>query len=328
MLVRTAPVGASYVDFGSVNILIALGIATIKATVVALMFMHLRWDHKFHAIIFSFSLIFLAIFIAFTMYDTETRGRTDMTQADRSANVKAPFKGVAIDGKRRSARTVRPVPDKASAAPARRPALAANTSPSPFPNTSAAPRREGTSRPPPSSGETDLANFASRTRVWSFTRPPSSIPADLDGVTRSMTKKPPRSGPPRRGRRRRPARARSAAVSGPSRRDGRPAVIFAPSRGPPPLAAVGEKRERATRPVGVEKPATAARAGGSTSAEPGGSTRRSCRRSPIHTCSDDSTGSLAATEASATQLPHPRRLGRWPRQRAVACGDTAAASVD
>lgn len=100
LLVLTAiTVGASYVDFGSVNILIALGIATIKATVVAMMFMHLRWDHKFHAIIFSFSLIFLAIFIAFTMYDTETRGRTDKTQADRSANVKAPFKGGVIDGK-------------------------------------------------------------------------------------------------------------------------------------------------------------------------------------------------------------------------------------
>lgn len=100
LLILTAlTVGASYVNFGSANILIALLIATIKATIVALMFMHLRWDHKFHSIIFSFSLIFLGIFIAFTMYDTETRGRTDMVQKDRSANVRAPFKGATLDDK-------------------------------------------------------------------------------------------------------------------------------------------------------------------------------------------------------------------------------------
>ncbi len=86
-------VGASYVDFGSWNILIALLIATVKATIVAMMFMHLRWDHKFHAIVFSFSLVFLAVFIAFTMYDTETRGRADKPQADRPVEVNRPFIG-------------------------------------------------------------------------------------------------------------------------------------------------------------------------------------------------------------------------------------------
>jgi cytochrome c oxidase subunit 4 len=93
LVIATAiTVGASYVNFGSWNILIALGIATVKATVVGLMFMHLRWDHKFHSIVFGFSLIFLAIFIAFTMYDTETRGRTDPKEGDRPAVVTTPFK--------------------------------------------------------------------------------------------------------------------------------------------------------------------------------------------------------------------------------------------
>jgi cytochrome c oxidase subunit 4 len=91
MVLTVITVAASYADFGSWNILIALGIATIKATVVAMMFMHLRYDHKFHAIIFSLSLVFLAIFIAFTMYDTETRGRTDLVQKDRPVDVRAPF---------------------------------------------------------------------------------------------------------------------------------------------------------------------------------------------------------------------------------------------
>lgn len=98
MVLTIVTVAASYVDVGSANILIALGIATIKATTVAAMFMHLRWDHKFHAIVFSFSLIFLAIFIVFTMYDTETRGRTDVVQKDRPLDVTRPFAGGGVVG--------------------------------------------------------------------------------------------------------------------------------------------------------------------------------------------------------------------------------------
>jgi cytochrome c oxidase subunit IV len=86
-------VAASYFNFGTWNVVIALVIATTKATIVAAIFMHLRYDLKFHAIIFSFSLIFLGVFIAFTMYDTETRGRTDATEADRPVNVQTPFAG-------------------------------------------------------------------------------------------------------------------------------------------------------------------------------------------------------------------------------------------
>ena len=44
-------VGASYIDFGEGNVAIALFIATIKATVVALFFMHLRHDRPVNAII-------------------------------------------------------------------------------------------------------------------------------------------------------------------------------------------------------------------------------------------------------------------------------------
>src|SRR5262249_59384331 len=84
---------ASYYNFGAGNFIIAILIATTKACVVAAMFMHLRYDRKFHAIIFSFSLIFLGIFIMFTMYDTETRGKTDAVEHDRPVEVTAPFKG-------------------------------------------------------------------------------------------------------------------------------------------------------------------------------------------------------------------------------------------
>ncbi len=94
LLVLTAvTVGVSYLDLGTWNIVVALAVATVKATLVAALFMHLLWDLKFHAIIFSFSLIFLGVFIFFTMYDTETRGRTDAVEAERPVDISTPFSG-------------------------------------------------------------------------------------------------------------------------------------------------------------------------------------------------------------------------------------------
>ncbi len=94
LLVLTAvTVGASYVDFGAANLWIALLIASAKAATVALVFMHLYWDHKFHAVIFGVSLVFLAIFIIFTLFDTQSRGRADGIEGERPADIRAPFAG-------------------------------------------------------------------------------------------------------------------------------------------------------------------------------------------------------------------------------------------
>ena len=68
-------VGAAFVNFGSstVNVVIALGIATCKATLVALIFMHLRHDKPVNAVIFTSSLFFLAVFLGFCLIDSESR---------------------------------------------------------------------------------------------------------------------------------------------------------------------------------------------------------------------------------------------------------------
>jgi cytochrome c oxidase subunit IV len=93
LLVLTAvTVGVSYFHFGAFNLIIAMAVATLKATVVAAIFMHLFWDHKFHALIFASSLVFLGIFIWFTMYDTNHRGQNDAFQKERPADVANPFK--------------------------------------------------------------------------------------------------------------------------------------------------------------------------------------------------------------------------------------------
>lgn len=65
-------VQASYIDFGSMNTVVALIIATIKASLVALFFMHLRHD-KFNAVIFVGGLLFLSIFLIWTLFDLSTR---------------------------------------------------------------------------------------------------------------------------------------------------------------------------------------------------------------------------------------------------------------
>lgn len=63
-------VAATWIDLGVWNLWLALGIATVKATLVALYFMHLRYDHPFHAVVFVAALLFLGVFIALTLLDT------------------------------------------------------------------------------------------------------------------------------------------------------------------------------------------------------------------------------------------------------------------
>src|SRR5512140_3253729 len=68
-------VTASYVDFGSpaVNVVIALAIASIKASLVALYFMHLRYDKPFLSVIFVGGLFFLGLLLMLTMIDVGSR---------------------------------------------------------------------------------------------------------------------------------------------------------------------------------------------------------------------------------------------------------------
>jgi cytochrome c oxidase subunit 4 len=105
LLILTAiTVGASYIQFGSMNVVIALTIATIKATLVALFFMHLRHDKPVNAVIACAGFLFLGLFLLFTFLDVDTR---DPLQP---VNLKAPAPAVAAPA------------DGASAAPAAAPA--------------------------------------------------------------------------------------------------------------------------------------------------------------------------------------------------------------
>ena len=68
-------VGASYITFESsaANVVIALFIASIKATLVALFFMHLKFEKPVNGIIAMSGFLFLGIFLMFCLIDLNTR---------------------------------------------------------------------------------------------------------------------------------------------------------------------------------------------------------------------------------------------------------------
>jgi len=63
-------VAVAYLELGKLNIWAAMIIAVIKASLVVLYFMHLKYDNLFNGVVLITALIFVALFIAVTMMDT------------------------------------------------------------------------------------------------------------------------------------------------------------------------------------------------------------------------------------------------------------------
>ena len=63
-------VAATWLDLGAGNLWLALAIATVKGTLVALFFMHLRWDRPVNAVIFIGTLFFVLLFVGIALTDT------------------------------------------------------------------------------------------------------------------------------------------------------------------------------------------------------------------------------------------------------------------
>lgn len=66
-------VGAAQIDFGALNAFFAMLIATIKAGLVLLYFMHLKYDDKIYGIIFGSAVFFVAVLFLFSKLDILTR---------------------------------------------------------------------------------------------------------------------------------------------------------------------------------------------------------------------------------------------------------------
>jgi len=88
-------VAAAGINFGSssVNVVIALTIATIKATLVALVFMHLRSDKPINSVIAVAGFLFLGLLLIFCMTDIDNRDDLKPSSLKVAPAVPAPAAG-------------------------------------------------------------------------------------------------------------------------------------------------------------------------------------------------------------------------------------------
>ena len=74
---------ATKIDFGAnINLGIAMAIAVLKATLVILFFMHLRYDRLFHSVVFVAALLAASLFVGFTLMDTNQYQQTNIWNPD------------------------------------------------------------------------------------------------------------------------------------------------------------------------------------------------------------------------------------------------------
>ncbi|MFN0057444.1 MAG: cytochrome C oxidase subunit IV family protein [Planctomycetota bacterium] len=69
LVLTVVTVGVSYIDLGRMNVVVAMAVATVKAALVALFFMHLYWDKPFNGFLLVGSLFLVAVFLSFCMLD-------------------------------------------------------------------------------------------------------------------------------------------------------------------------------------------------------------------------------------------------------------------
>ena len=74
MTCTVATVLVAFVDLGPLNIVAALAIAVLKATLVVLFFMHVKYSTRLTWAVVLGSIFWLAILLALTMSDYLTRG--------------------------------------------------------------------------------------------------------------------------------------------------------------------------------------------------------------------------------------------------------------
>lgn len=84
-------------DLGNMELVLSLIIATIKATLVILFFMHMLHDKPLNAIIFISSFVFVALFLGFTLMDAHAyRDTVELKQVDSPRHMVAPLAGETV----------------------------------------------------------------------------------------------------------------------------------------------------------------------------------------------------------------------------------------
>ncbi|MEM9881482.1 MAG: cytochrome C oxidase subunit IV family protein [Planctomycetota bacterium] len=91
MFLTFVTVGVTVFDFGyTMNLVVAMAIAMVKAVFVGLYFMHLRWDAPLNGFILVASLLFVTLFITISLIDTGQYAERQEAAALRAAPAPAP----------------------------------------------------------------------------------------------------------------------------------------------------------------------------------------------------------------------------------------------
>lgn len=88
LTVVTVVTGTTYL-YGF-DLAIAMVIATVKATLVCTIFMHLKWDKGFHGFAFVGSVLFVGVFLAYTLTDTK-QYQDDIRAYSEDNTMSSPF---------------------------------------------------------------------------------------------------------------------------------------------------------------------------------------------------------------------------------------------
>lgn len=98
LVLTVITVAVRWIDLGEANIIVALLIAFVKASLVALFFMHLRWDRPFNSFTFVGSIAFVALFMGFALLDVHAyrpeRDKGTAAAAQKVLELEAPDKPI------------------------------------------------------------------------------------------------------------------------------------------------------------------------------------------------------------------------------------------
>ncbi len=87
LLLTGLTTGVAFVDLGPWNTVVALVIACLKATLVILFFMHLRWSTPLNRVVWLSALLWLAILIGLSSMDFLSRTWTPVPENWESSAV-------------------------------------------------------------------------------------------------------------------------------------------------------------------------------------------------------------------------------------------------
>lgn len=98
VLLTIITVAQASFDIGSLDIVVVMVIATIKAALVMAFFMHMAYDKPFNVIVFLSSFAFVALFLIFTMSDSKQTSPDFEPVIEEVATMEVASTPVAADG--------------------------------------------------------------------------------------------------------------------------------------------------------------------------------------------------------------------------------------